>query len=67
MDKILFDCVESCNKCGNKNTVVIKDSIDGLPTECGTLCTVCGFEDYWGTGFFESRLDGYDKSNKYHW
>lgn len=53
-----YDNVNYCNKCGSPNEVKIVDSIDGrIPLECYTICSKCGFEDYWATGFFESRQD----------
>ena len=50
----LYDDPVSCNKCGERNTISVVDTTDGVISECGTKCTVCGFEDYWAYGFFES-------------
>ena len=66
MVDVLYDSMRSCNKCGsNKNTIVVRDSIESTICECDTKCSICGFEDYWAYGFFESRQDGYDKALKY--
>lgn len=66
MVDVLYDSMRSCNRCGaNKNKILIKDSIESIICECETTCTVCGFEDYWAYGFFESGQDGYDKALKY--
>lgn len=64
--KTAFDSPDSCNKCGKQNILILKDSIDYLtPCEYETECTVCGFKDYWAYGFFESRQDGLNRSDKY--
>jgi hypothetical protein len=62
---VKYDEPTSCNKCGGNNICTIKDSIERTPLEYNTVCSVCGFHDYWVTGFFESRLDGYNSSEKY--
>ena len=65
MTKIQYDNPFTCNKCGGDNNTTIQDSIENIVTEYITICTVCGFEDYWCTGFFESHLDGFNSSEKY--
>lgn len=51
-----YDTPESCNRCGiGKNTIVVKDSIEGTPSEHETKCQLCGFVDYWAFGYFESN------------
>lgn len=51
----------SCNKCGEENAYTVTDSLDGHVHTCKTECKVCGFEDYWCQGFYESSR--YMKSN----
>lgn len=63
--KNIYDCPDSCNKCGGKNKTIAKDSVADIVTEYKTKCVDCGFEDYWVTGFFQSGVDGYNKSEKY--
>lgn len=52
----------SCNKCGKgRNEFLgLPVTIEGRLCETRTKCQVCGFEDYWAYGFFESsgELDG---------
>ena len=55
----------TCNKCGKSTEYVIKDTIANNISECKTKCKVCGFEDYWAYGYFESRCLGYDACTKY--
>lgn len=46
---------ESCNRCGvlaNKLTCV--SHCEGQIEEAKTSCDLCGFEDYWAYGWFES-------------
>lgn len=63
--KIFYDESASCNKCSGLNQVTIIDTINGTVCECSTVCTICGFEDHWAYGSFESRQDGYNASKKY--
>ena len=50
-----YDDVNVCSKCGGRNKTTTVDSIDGvIPLEVKTICTKCGVEDYWVTGFFET-------------
>lgn len=55
----------TCNKCGGSTEVEIKETIEGHISECKTKCKVCGFEDYWAYGYFESGCEGYDACTKY--
>jgi hypothetical protein len=48
---VKYDEPTSCNKCGGNNICTIKDSIERTPLEYNTVCSVCGFHDYWVTGF----------------
>lgn len=60
-----YDVMESCNKCGGLNDVTPTD-VDGYTIcEAETICTVCGFKDYWAYGHFESRLEMFSKCEKY--
>ena len=61
----IYHDYSTCNKCGSDNDVMLKDSIEGFICECATKCSVCGFEDYWAYGFFESSAEGYNKCEKY--
>lgn len=55
----------TCNKCGSSTDMTIKDTIANFPCEYETKCKVCGFEDYWAYGYFESGAEGYDKCGRY--
>lgn len=63
---VYYDDYYSCNSCGslnNTNKIIYEDYY--LVCEVDTTCSVCGFNDYWAYGFFESRNDGFNKSEKY--
>ena len=61
-----YDVMESCNKCGSYNNYKA-ESLDGYTIlEAFTVCSVCGFKDYWAYGAFESRLEGFNAIEKYH-
>ena len=64
-NRLNFQCVESCNKCGKVNKVEVTDQIDHIVTECDTTCNTCGFKDFWALGHFESSQVGYNKSKRY--
>ena len=64
--KTEYHVVGSCNKCGEPNKVSCVSSGDGLLHEAMTECTSCGFEDYWGYGYFESEAQMDSKCDKYY-
>jgi len=45
---------DSCNKCKGYNEFTNEVYINGFISEAKTKCSICGFEDYWAYGFFES-------------
>lgn len=49
-----YHCKDSCNKCGGFNQITPTDTVDGYISEYKTECTDCGFQDYWGYGFYQS-------------
>ena len=56
--KVKYHRPDSCNRCSGKNSYKITSYLDGVTMlECKTVCTVCGFTDYWAHGFFESSQD----------
>ena len=60
-----YDVMTSCNKCSGHNNYNAA-ALDGYTVlEAFTVCSVCGFQDYWAYGAFESHLDGFNKSEKY--
>ncbi len=57
----------SCNKCGDTNDYKIKDTLDGHTImEAETVCTKCGYKDYWAYGYFASMSEGYNSCVKYY-
>ena len=66
MSKVEYHCVGSCNKCIGSNSVEITDTLDGhTMLEAKTVCSECGFEDYWAYGWFESGQDMISNCEKY--
>ena len=60
-----YSVMSSCNKCGGHNNYNA-ESLDGYTVcEAFTVCSVCGFQDYWAYGHFESGQDGLNASRKY--
>lgn len=59
--------MNSCNACGHpsSNSVIVVDTISSYISEARTACQVCGHEDYWAYGFFESSQDMESKCLKY--
>lgn len=58
--------MNSCNKCKGENEVIVTDTLDGHTImEAKTICEVCGFEDYWAYGWFESGRDMTSNCEKY--
>lgn len=55
MSEVKYDDKLFCVKCGSMNEITVKDRCDNIICECETLCSECGHEDYWATGFFESK------------
>lgn len=60
-----YHCNDSCNKCGDVNSITVTDTLGGRLMECKTKCLKCGFEDYWAHGFFESSQEIESKCKKY--
>lgn len=62
-----YDDMNSCNACGgdNCNDVTVRDTVEGIICEVDTRCKLCGNEDYWAYGTFESNqwLEGKAKQN----
>lgn len=56
MNKTKYDNKYTCKKCSGGNTIIIKDQINSDICECETICSKCGFEDFWAYGFFESNI-----------
>lgn len=58
-----YDCPDSCNKCGKTNRILRGDFYEGYME---TECEVCGHQDCWEYGFFNSGgQDGLNASKKY--
>jgi hypothetical protein len=49
-----YHCYTSCNKCSGDNEINIRSTDNGVVSECETKCNVCGFNDYWAYGWYES-------------
>jgi hypothetical protein len=65
-DKVEYHIKYSCNKCTfGVNALEIRDSEEGLISECKTKCRDCGFEDYWSHGFFKSGSEMVGKCKTY--
>lgn len=62
-----YDDMDSCNACGHtsSNSVIVVDTISGHISEARTTCQVCGHQDYWAYGSFESSQDIESKCLKY--
>ena len=60
-----YDEPSSCNFCGGNNEVTATSWVASNMCEAETECTTCGRKDYWAYGFFESSIDGHNKSKKY--
>jgi hypothetical protein len=56
---------ESCNRCRGTNAFIRPSYDSGRLHETQTKCTVCGFEDYWAYGFFESGSEIISKCETY--
>jgi len=52
---------DSCNKCSGENELINPSCDEVGVYETKTKCKECGFDDYWGYGFFESST--YMESN----
>ena len=65
MEKPEYHTRSTCNKCGGINKETVKDSGNGVVYESETMCTVCGFVDFWAYGFFMSAEDGFNECRKY--
>ena len=64
--KIQYDDPDYCNKCGEKSNDILGNCYDSSHLcEATTKCTICGFEDYWAYGFFESGSEIAGKARKY--
>lgn len=49
----------SCNACGALSNCLTHESYEeGMLLEAETECTVCGFQDYWAYGEFQSGSEG---------
>ena len=62
---VFYHVVDSCNACRGINSVVVKDTINNHVCEADTKCSICGHEDYWAYGFFESSQHIESKCEKY--
>ena len=60
-----YDEPSFCNKCEGKNKLTATYNVDGTVCEYDSICLDCGHGDYWAYGFFESQIDGFNKSKKY--
>jgi hypothetical protein len=49
-----YDNIDKCKKCGGENEVKVTDQVGGrgIIIEASTICTSCGYEDYWVQGYF---------------
>lgn len=66
MKKEIYDNYGKCPKCGEKNEIIITDTLENTICECDTRCFICKHEDSWAYGWYESnRLEQpIDKLNK---
>lgn len=60
-----YDNPGSCNECGEKTTQNVIAYDEYVPCEMNTKCIVCGFEDYWAYGIYESSSEMKGKCKKY--
>ena len=56
----------SCNKCKGVTEIEVKSTSEWNIEEAKTICTVCGFTDYWAYGFFESSSYMISNCEKYY-
>lgn len=62
---VKYHCYDSCNKCSGNNELISPSMDERGIYETKTKCKDCGFEDYWGYGFFESGQEMESKCKTY--
>lgn len=64
-EPVQYHCYDSCNACGELNTLVNPSYDTAGLYETATKCLTCGHEDYWAYGFFESGSEMESKCETY--
>lgn len=62
-EKVVYHVLGACNVCGSDDTKVeAMDFIDNTICEAEVECNMCGNQDYWANGFYQSMINGHNKA-----
>ena len=51
-----YEDKNKCLKCGEINLIFVECKEFGVMMECSTVCSKCGYENFWAHGNYQFKL-----------